>query len=46
MSVKSGQKVKTGDKLGTLETDGNASSLHFQLWKGTDKQNPENWLKK
>jgi len=46
VSVKSGQKVKTGDKLGTLETDGNASSLHFQLWKGTDKQNPENWLKK
>jgi len=46
VSVKSGQKVKTGDKLGTLETDGNASSLHFQLWKGTDKQNPESWLKK
>ena len=46
VSVKSGQKVKTGDKLGTLETDGNASSLHFQLWKGTDKQNPESWLRK
>ena len=46
VSVKSGQKVKTGDKLGTLETDGNASSLHFQLWKGTDKLNPESWLKK
>ena len=46
VSVKSGQKVKTGDKLGTLEIDGNASSLHFQLWKGTDKQNPESWLKK
>ena len=46
VSVKSGQKVKTGDKLGTLEADGNASSLHFQLWKGTDKLNPESWLKK
>ena len=46
VSVKSGQKVKTGDKLGTLETDGNASSLHFQIWKGTDKQNPESWLRK
>ena len=46
VSVKSGQKVKTGDKLGTLEIDGNTSSLHFQLWKGTDKQNPESWLRK
>ena len=46
VSVKSGQKVKTGEKLGTLESDGNASSLHFQLWKGTDKQDPEKWLKK
>ena len=46
VSVKSGQKVKTGDKLGTLEADSNTSSLHFQLWKGTDKQDPEKWLKK
>ena len=46
ISVKNGQKVKTGDKLGSLEIDGNASSLHFQLWKGTDKQDPEKWLRK
>jgi len=46
VSVKSGQKVKTGDKLGTLEPDGNASSLHFQLWKGTSKQDPERWLRR
>ncbi len=46
VSVKAGQKVSTGDKLGTLDIDGNASSLHFQLWKGTDKQDPERWLRK
>lgn len=46
VSVKSGQKVKTGDKLGTLESDGTNSSLHFQLWKGTAKQDPEKWLTK
>ena len=46
VSVKSGQTVKTGEKLGSLEADGNSSSLHFQLWKGTDKQDPERWLKK
>ncbi len=46
VSVKAGQKVATGEKLGTLEADGNASSLHFQLWKGTDKQDPEKWLRR
>lgn len=44
VSVKSGQKIKTGDKIGTLEADGNGSSLHFQVWNGTQKQNPEQWL--
>lgn len=46
VGVKAGQKVSTGEKLGTLEADGNASSLHFQLWKGTDKQDPEKWLRR
>lgn len=46
VSVRSGQKVATGEKLGTLETDGNASSLHFQVWKGTDKLDPERWLRR
>ena len=44
--VKSGDKISTGDRIGeiSLNEDGNAE-LHFQLWKGTDKQNPENWLR-
>lgn len=46
VTVKSGQKLKTGDKIGSLETDGNGSTLHFQIWNGMDKQNPEQWLKK
>lgn len=46
VSVKSGQKIKAGEKVGSLEIDGNSSALHFQLWKGTDKQNPENWIRK
>ena len=46
VSVKSGQKIETGARLGTLEADGNSSTLHFQLWKGTDKQDPEKWLTK
>lgn len=44
--VKSGQKVKAGDPLGTLETtEDNSSQLHFQLWKGNVKQNPSLWLR-
>ncbi len=44
VQVKSGDLVKTGQVLGTLaETEGN-SVIHFQLWAGTDKQNPEHWI--
>ncbi len=44
--VKAGDSVKTGELLGTLtETEGN-SVIHFQLWSGTIKQNPEHWISK
>ncbi|MCK9627187.1 MAG: peptidoglycan DD-metalloendopeptidase family protein [Bacteroidales bacterium] len=43
--VKSGQKVKTGEVLGTLTVSDNESVIHFQLWKGTVKQNPESWIR-
>ena len=45
VSVKAGQTVSTGEVLGKLEADGKASTLHFQVWKETTKQNPEAWLK-
>ena len=45
-SVKSGQKVAAGATLGTLETtDDDNSQLHFQIWKGSTKQNPAVWLR-
>jgi murein hydrolase activator len=44
ISVKSEQKISTGQVIGSLnETDGN-SVIHFQLWKGTEKQDPEKWI--
>lgn len=46
VTVKSGQKVTRGQSLGTLEATDGASQLHFQIWNGTKKQNPENWLRK
>lgn len=46
VSVKVGDKVSTGGDIGTLETGGSTATLHFELWNGTTKQNPELWLKK
>lgn len=47
VSVRQGQKVSTGQSLGSIFTDPdtNTSLLHFQLWKGTSKLNPEPWLR-
>ncbi|HCO66381.1 MAG TPA: hypothetical protein DIT04_01295 [Dysgonomonas sp.] len=48
VSVRQGQKVSTGQSLGVVYTDSDtgSSQLHFQLWKGTTKLNPEPWLQK
>ena len=46
VSVKVGDKLTTGGTIGTLETGSNTATLHFELWNGTTKQNPEHWLKK
>ena len=44
-SVKQGQKLKTGDTIGTVATDASGNTiLHFQLRKETTKLNPEQWL--
>ncbi len=44
ISVKSGQKVSTGQLLGSLSESDGTSVIHFQLWKGNEKQNPEMWI--
>ena len=47
LSVRPGDEVQVGQNLGTIVTDNeNNTVLHFQLWKGTTKQNPELWLAK
>ncbi|MEA5427248.1 murein hydrolase activator EnvC family protein [Arcicella lustrica] len=46
VSVRNGQRVQSGQKVGEVasDTDG-TSELNFQVWKTFDKQNPENWLR-
>ncbi len=46
VSVKVGDKLSTGNAIGTLENQGSTATLHFELWNGTTKQNPELWLQK
>ncbi len=43
--IKSGDKVKTGQIIGTVDGTSPTPQLHFQIWKGTSPQNPELWLK-
>ena len=45
VNVKAGDKVKTGQVLGTVDTIDSETQLHFQIWKETTPQNPETWLR-
>ncbi|MBR4775949.1 MAG: peptidoglycan DD-metalloendopeptidase family protein [Bacteroidales bacterium] len=45
ITVKAGEKVTTGQVLGTVDTIGGEDIFHFELWKMDAPQNPENWLK-
>lgn len=44
-AVKPGDKVKTGQIVGTVDAIDGMNQLHFQIWKGTTPQNPELWLR-
>jgi len=44
-SVKVGDKLKTGDVIGTVDTINGSTQLHFEIWKEQDHQNPESWLR-
>lgn len=41
VSVGVGDNVSTGSVLGRIDED----ILHFELWDGSSKQNPESWLR-
>jgi len=45
VSVKVGDKLYTGQPLGIVYTTDSAV-MHFEIWKGTNKTDPELWLKK
>lgn len=45
VSVKAGDKVKTNQVIGTVDTIAGETQLHFQIWSGRNPQNPESWLR-
>lgn len=45
VSVKTGDKIKTGQQIGLVDTIDGETQLHFQVWKEKDPQNPELWLR-
>ena len=44
-TVKKGDKVKTGQTLGSVCTIDGEARMHFELWQDRTPQNPESWLK-
>ncbi|WP_277476719.1 murein hydrolase activator EnvC family protein [Catalinimonas alkaloidigena] len=47
VNVKTGQALKASDSVGMVYTDGNGvSMLQFQIWRNSQKLNPEAWLQK
>ena len=46
LTVKTGDKVTTGQKIGVVDEIGGTSQIHFEIWKNKVPQNPANWLKK
>ena len=46
-TVKKGDQIKFGQVIGVVNTDLNGvTELGFQIWKNTEKENPEQWLAK
>ncbi len=47
VSVSTGQRVKTGQRIGSVASDEDGTSeINFQVWKNTVRQNPEVWLRR
>ncbi len=44
--ISEGDRVKSGSVIAIVDEGIEGYVLHFEVWKGRDKQNPENWLAK
>ena len=44
-TVRVGDKIKTGQTIGEVDTINGETQLHFQIWKNQTPQDPEKWLR-
>lgn len=44
-SVKAGDKVSTGQRIGIVDTMNSQTRLHLEIWQGSKPQNPMQWLR-
>ena len=45
--VSKGDVIKTGTELGVIHTNEEGKTeMHFEVWKGNEKQDPEAWLRR
>jgi len=44
--VSAGDQITTKQSIGTVATIDDLSKVHLEIWKGTEKTNPELWLSK
>ena len=42
--ISEGDKVKSGSVIALVDESIDGYVLHFEIWKGRDKQDPEKWL--
>lgn len=46
VQVSKGDKIKTKDVLGSVNTSDGKTEVHFEVWKATTKMNPALWIAK
>jgi len=46
VTVKSGDKVSTKQPLGLIQTDEDEgkTEVHLEIWKGSNKMDPQGWI--
>jgi len=44
--ISEGERIKTGSVIALVDEGIDGYVLHFEIWNGRDKQNPEKWLGK
>lgn len=45
VNVKAGDKINTGEVIGTVDSINGETQLHFEVWLNTKPQNPQSWLR-